>query len=72
MAAEIREDYEQELCLWMSNGCLLPYPEEKLGPPKGLVPLMAVLQQNKSKVRPVMDFRELNHHVDAFTAKLRE
>ena len=40
---------------------------------------MAVIQQNKDKVRPVMDFRELNTHVDAFTAsadvcadKLRE
>ena len=40
---------------------------------------MAVIQQNKAKVRPVMDFRELNTHVDAFTAnadvctdKLRE
>jgi len=29
---------------------------------------MAVVQQNKAKVRPVMDFRELNRHVDAFTA----
>ena len=50
VAAEIREDYERELRLWISNGWLVPYPEEKLGPPKGLIPLMAVLQQNKSKV----------------------
>ena len=40
---------------------------------------MAVAQHNKAKVRPVMDYRELNVHVDAFTAdadvcasKLRE
>lgn len=71
--------YEQELSTWISSGWLILYPEEKLGPPKGLIPLMAILQQNKSKVRPVMDFQELNHHVDAFTvdadvsaAKLRE
>ena len=68
VAAEIQEDYKQELHLWMSNGWLVPYPEEKLGRPKGLIPLMAVLQQNKSKVRPVMDFQELNHQVDAFRA----
>ena len=37
-------------------------------PPKGLIPLMAVLQQHKSKVRPVMDFRQLNCYVDVFTA----
>ena len=46
---------------------------------KGLILLMAVLQKNKQKVRPVMDYRELNEHVDAYTAsadvcaqKLRE
>ena len=40
---------------------------------------MAVIQQNKQKVRPVLDYRELNDHVDPFTAcadicteKLRE
>ncbi|XP_043237710.1 uncharacterized protein LOC122389602 [Amphibalanus amphitrite] len=40
---------------------------------------MAVVQLNKQKVRPVMDFREMNTHVDTFTAdadvcneKLRE
>ena len=31
-------------------------------------PLMAVVQQSKSKVRPVMDYRELNQYVDTFTA----
>ena len=45
-----------------------PYDDKKLGPAKGLIPLMAIVQQNKDKVRPVMDFRELNSHVDAFTA----
>ena len=50
-----------------------------MGSAKGLIPLMAVVQQNKDKVRPLMDFRELNSRVDAFTAnanvcvdKLRE
>ena len=58
IVAKIREDYEQELCTWMNNGWLVPYKEEELGPPprKGLMPLMAILQQHKSKVHPVMDF----------------
>ena len=30
---------------------------------------MAVIQQNKQKVRPVFDYRELNDHVDPFTAR---
>ena len=46
------------------------YPGEKLGPSKGLNPLMAILQQNKTKtkVHPVKDYQELNHHINAFTA----
>jgi len=65
---QIREEYNRELQTWIQNGWLLPYPADELGPPKGLIPLMAVLQENKQKVRPVMDYRELNEHVDAFTA----
>ena len=76
---QIRPAYEEELREWIKDGWLIPYPYKKLGPPKGLIPLMAVAQHNKAKVRPVMDYRELNAHVDAFTAnadvcanKLRE
>lgn len=29
---------------------------------------MAIVQHNKKKVRPVMDFRELNCHMQAYTA----
>ena len=29
---------------------------------------MAILQESKQKVRPVMDYRELNEHVNAYTA----
>lgn len=71
--------YDEELARWIRDGWLRPYDEEKYGPAKGLIPLMAVVQRNKRKVRPVMDFRELNTHIDAFTAdsdvcadKLRE
>ena len=67
--ARARAEYDRELRTWISNGWLVPYPEEELGPPKGLIPLMAVIQQNKEKVRPVLDYRELNEHVDAFTAR---
>ena len=63
-----RLSYEAEIEEWTTNGWLEPYDDEKLGPAKGLIPLMAIIQQNKDKVRPVMDFRELNSQVDAFTA----
>ncbi|KAK8374447.1 hypothetical protein O3P69_012045 [Scylla paramamosain] len=60
---EARDLYEEELQKWIDDVWLLPY-----GPVKGLIPLMAVVQRNKKKVRPVMDFRELNAHIDTFTA----
>ena len=76
---QIRPAYEEELREWIKDGWLIPYSYKKLGPPKGLIPLMAVAQHNKAKVRPVMDYCELYAHVDAFTAdadvcasKLRE
>ena len=61
-----RQEYDEELELWLTNGWLRPYDEEVDGPPRGLVPLMAVPQAKK--VRPVLDMRELNEHVAAYTA----
>ena len=62
-----RDAYENEILEWWQNGWLLPYSEE-LGPPKGLIPLMAFVQEQKQKVHPVLDYRELIGFVDAFTA----
>ena len=45
--ARARAEYDKELQNWIDNGWLVPYPENKLCPPKGLIPLMAVIQQNK-------------------------
>ena len=42
-----RAEYDKELQNWIDNVWLVPYPEDKLGPPKVLIPLMAVIQQNK-------------------------
>ena len=61
-----RSSYEEEIQEWIANGWLEPYDDKKMGPAKGLIPLMAIVQQNKDKVQ--MDFRELNSHVDDFTA----
>lgn len=60
--------YEAELKRWIAEGWLVPYDVSEMGPPKGLIPLMAVLQERKQKVRPVLDYRELNAHIDAYTA----
>ena len=63
----IKRNYEAKLQNWIHNGWLVPYPKERLGPPKGLLPLMAGIQHNKHKVCPVMDYRE-HEHVDMFIA----
>ena len=63
-----RDVYENEILQWQQNGWLLPYSEEELDPHKGLIPLIAVVQEQKQKVRPVLDYRELNGFVNAFTA----
>ncbi|KFD68668.1 hypothetical protein M514_03680 [Trichuris suis] len=65
---EARGPYEEQLRTWIEQAWLVPYDESKYGPAKGLIPLMAVVQRSKKKVRPVMDFRELNAHIETFTA----
>ena len=42
--------------------------EEELAPPKALIPLMAVVQEHKQKIQPVLDYQKLNGFVEAFTA----
>lgn len=68
VAPSARDEFDREIDAWITNGWLLPYDEQADGPPRGLVPLMAVRQNNQAKVRPVLDYRELNGFVTAHTA----
>lgn len=61
-----KEKFEREVGEWIEHGWLQEY---KGPPPKGIIPLMAVIQANKQKVRPVLDFRELNSFVSSHTAE---
>lgn len=45
----------------LENRWLILY--SKLGPSRGLISLMVVVQKNKGKVHPLLDYRELNGHV---------
>ena len=47
--ASARLSYEAEIEEWITNGWLEPYDDNRLGPAKGLIPLMAIVQQNKDK-----------------------
>nr|XP_047133361.1 uncharacterized protein LOC124811560 [Hydra vulgaris] len=69
MKQEHERSYRKEIREWIDSGILVPYNELILGPPKVLIPLMCVVQENKDKkVRPVGDFRALNEFVNCHTA----
>jgi len=59
----VHEKYTKEIQKWISNGWLVKWD----GPVKGFIPLLAVVQPTKDKVRPVMDYRELNAFVESHT-----
>ena len=56
--------YEKEVERWIEEGILEKWHEDVN---EGLLPLMAVEQPTKGKVRPVFDYRELNQHVSCHT-----
>ena len=64
LVGEKREKFEKEVDRWIEEGILVPWGEEVEG---GILPLMAVEQYTKAKVRPVLDYRELNEYVECHT-----
>ena len=61
MTPETKAQFDKEVESWIAKGWLKPYEGDA---DDGIIPLMAVVQANKNKVRPVMDFRELNEFVE--------
>lgn len=64
MSGRKKEEFEKEIERWIDEGIMLPWSGEVEG---GILPLMAVEQPTKSKVRPVLDYRELNNYVECHT-----
>ena len=58
-----QKEYEAEVERWIQDGILVPWKGEV----SGVIPLMAVEQPTKNKIRPVLDFRELNENVSCHT-----
>ena len=54
---EIRAEFRKEVKKWMEEGILIP---RKVG---GILLFPAVIQPTKKKVRPVLDFQDLNKYV---------
>lgn len=59
---DTKEDFDREVRSWISKGWLVPCETSRS---EGLLPLMAVIQRHKGKVRPVLDYRELNGYVES-------
>lgn len=57
--------YEKVVNSWIEKGWLQRYDGEY----DGLLPLMVIVQQSKNKVRPVLDYRELNQYISSHTGE---
>ena len=60
---EKNTEFEEEVERWIASGILVPWKGEG----KGVLPLMAVFQVTKKKIRPVLDYQELNRFVTCHT-----
>ena len=59
-----KEEFEKEVNKWIEEGILVPWKDNVK---EGILALMAVEQPTKNKVRPVLDFREMNESVESHT-----
>ena len=65
ISEDVAPQFESVVEAWIEKGWLRPFD----GPCDGILPLLAVVQENKNKVRPVLDYRELNSYVSSHTAE---
>ena len=65
-----QEGFDKEIQSWIDKGILVAHDECKHGKIKRFVSLMSVRQEkeNTVKIRPVLDYRELNKCVESHTA----
>lgn len=67
MRDDLKKPFDDEIQSWIDEGILVPAPDEKVS---GIIPLMAVEQTSKGKVRPVLDFKQLNKYVSCHTGRI--
>ena len=56
----MKEKFEKDMNQWIEEEILVPYNDKV----EGIIQLIAFKQPKKDKVRPLPDFRELNHIKD--------
>ena len=66
VSPQLSEEFKKGVQKWINHGWLKERKEPTARPP---VPLMAVFQETKGKVRPVLDYREVNDSVHASGAE---
>ena len=59
-----KDEFNREVERWISEGILVPWEGSA---EYGIVPLFAVEQPTKNKIRPVLDYRELNKYIQCHT-----
>lgn len=64
ISSEHQKAFDNEIQEWIKLGWLEPFNES----PKAVIPLLSVYQAYKDKVRPVLDYRQLNKHLSSHTA----
>ena len=62
MTPEVQKGFDDELEKWIKEGWLKACEK----PENGVIPMLAIEQPTKNKIRPVLDFRELNDYVKSF------
>ena len=64
MTGNKKVEFDKEIERWIDEGILLPWEGEV---ERGILPFIAVEQPTKNKIRPVLDYRELNEFVECHT-----
>ena len=68
MNPDVRKKFEIEVNDWIREGILI----KKQSHVGGILPLFPVVQLNKGKVRPVLNFKNVNESVTSHTGEAQE
>ena len=63
LRGEIRAEFKKEVGSWIDEAILIPWS----GKVEGILPLMAVVQPTKKKVRSALNFQEFNKYIACHT-----
>jgi hypothetical protein len=67
VSGEHQEAFDKELETWIDEGILVRHDVSLHGNVKAFIPMMAVWQPRKNKVRPVLDYRFINDSLESHT-----